>query len=124
MFKETISEVNFDIDYVNGFDHREIYDIHKKYETNEYFNDYGRGVKKYINIAYSVPKYGVMILAKEIISDNELELLKKYCQCGYHKKYWFQKYFECAYCHGCLHSFNPSQNVIKETRKYIGILNI
>lgn len=82
------------------------------------------GVVSEETIKIEVPYYDSsndkkFVIAKEILSDEELEELKKYCNCLYHQSNFYDKRNICGCCVGCLYagSHYSLQNVIDEARQ-------
>ena len=58
------------------------------------------------------------VVGLEMISDCDLDKIKKYCRCDVHRSFFsFLHFYSVSY--GCLYSAFPSQNIIYETRKYL-----
>lgn len=95
-----------------------------KENYNDGYFDFGKGLRDYefstfiiydINNDNMRKKY---IVAEEKINDDEIELLRGYCQCEYHKTSWWNIPYPCPCCYGCIESDFPAQSVIKKTRQY------
>jgi hypothetical protein len=139
-FEESWTSANFNtfdpIKYFteNGYDYFRAVtkNEYEKYDDaemlNENFDKNGKVyyVKKYTisnssnnvnNVHRDCKKY--FIVAVEDVPEEELKLLKKYCQCRYHLTTKLWPFFPCSCCVGCCDTPFPEQYVIKETRKYI-----
>ena len=105
----------------------EEYDKNKQYSREEFEQDYGYGKHKYNFGLYTITickdgqkhdqkKY---VVAREILSKEDQELLKQYCECSYCQSpfYYFWKYFQCPHCLGCLHCTTHSQYMITKARQ-------
>lgn len=96
------------------------YDPNKVYETEPYTANFGKhGDLTYRNMIYTINGQYKFIVAEEELSREDTEKLKPYCQCEYHKRYWFNpmRIFICQCCVGCLHSGMPQQYVINRARE-------
>ncbi len=112
-----------DINCLSQYHYFEKYDKYKDYALVEYKMDYGHGTLTYKNYFYSA-NGDEYVYALEILSEEEQKKLSKYCQCSFHKKYWFNpsKLITNPIYMGCLHTpsnFRTSQKVIDDTRNYI-----
>jgi hypothetical protein len=58
------------------------------------------------------------LVAKEIVSENELNMLIPYCRCIYHTSTPIFSCGPCKCCVGCVESMFYSQYVVKESRKH------
>jgi len=113
--------------YFKYYDHYEDYDPHKEYTTNVFTHDYGKGNRTYQYNLYTITDLNnkelvkEFVVTEEIISDEELNQLKPFCQCEYHTKSYFNpmKYFTCRCCHGCLDSPFYRPYVVQKTRAFL-----
>jgi len=105
--------------FFQDYDYFEIFSPDRTYETNEYIHDYGKGTRRYINELKTFGREGIesvsYVVAREVISDDELNELIPYCQCIYHQNPTISV---CACCVGCLEAYdlNPSPQVINLSR--------
>jgi hypothetical protein len=111
------------------YDYYEEYDNTKKYDLEPYVSEFIKGkLRKYENhflrIKYLPTKKSYKyVVAYEILDNNELEILKKYCQCEKHRMSYFnpKRYLIGAIDVGCLQYDIGKYNmdVIYCTRKYL-----
>src|SRR5205085_7503131 len=136
-----MSNINNETNYIKNIDDFSIkhilriydyYEIYQdKYSTfdknNEYYYKYekvyGFGMKKYQNKIVTIKNINnkdesnKYLVACELLTNND-ELIQ-YCQCEYHKLYWFNFAKATKYNSGCLESDNKRQDIIYETRLYL-----
>ncbi len=129
--------------YFNQFDYVEQYDEKKKYELGTFSARYRGGIlKRYRNVLYvihggydyvSTPeephvKTGKsrgelkFVVAREVLSVEEIERMKPYCQCNYHKqRRWFDFgwLFTSPIYSGCLQTEFYTQETINRTRSLV-----
>jgi len=107
------------------YDNFEEYDPEKKYETDEYeFEYYPNQRRRYINELLIYEYHNIKfqyVVAREVLSKEEKEILKRYCQCEKHRMSIFnvKRYFMGEWIIGCLNCDRPSQFVIWKTRQYV-----
>ena len=122
----TADDNNFDVKkYFSGYPRCEEYNDQKNYECSKFFITYDEktGEKEYKNTLYKVTindnisRY--YVVTTEILSNEDKEILKKYCVCEYCNKHWLNpiKYITCKCCAGCMDSYDPSQYTIKKARE-------
>lgn len=120
--------------YVPGeldhFPYFERFNPNKNYQTDSYF----QFIKTQTHfdhiqdIDISLYKYDdrdVVVIGK-ILTYDEKQKLKDWCQCDYHLQTWWDKMWTligwsqntCPCSAGCLDSISPSQSIIEKTRKY------
>jgi hypothetical protein len=114
-------------DYFSNYHHWEIFDETKVYSSKPFDHDYGYGEHKYVYRLYIIRlhKYDEKIekkyiVVEEILNDEELKKLERYCQCEICTASIFNitKYFNCRCCVGCLKAGNGflRQKIIDATR--------
>jgi hypothetical protein len=109
-------------EYFSSYHFYEKYDQNKDYDKIVFQHDYGFGIRKYIYELYDGGMiFGQYVIAQEILNEYEKDCLVKYCQCEYHRMYWFNinKYYIYPSCIGCVGELNPSQENIDKTKKYM-----
>jgi hypothetical protein len=117
--------------YFKIYDHYEKYDAHKNYCDVMFAYDYGYGLRNYeYHLCTIEDKFSDNVVqyvgSNEVFNSEQLNKLKPYCQCDYHKMYWFNpiKYVTPPDCVGCLDTKFYGQYVIKRTRDYVNANNI
>lgn len=108
-------------DYFSEYHYFEPFDENKTYEKKQFFTKYGDNYESnYIYILYNFNETLKYVAAKEILSEEQIKDLAKFCQCLYHKMSWYnpKRLFVCQCCVGCLNSPFPQQSIINEARKY------
>ena len=114
-------------DFLSAYDYYEEFDPNKNYDTNEFLYNYNYGTRKYQFVIYnfrdkvSQEIFSRYVASREILSEDELSILKRHCQCSYHNMYWWNplRLIICRCCVGCLDTEFYQMWVLKETRKYI-----
>jgi predicted porin len=113
-----------EIDYeLANYDFTEIYDPTKNYNYDQYQKTVDNQTRTYFNIllTFDLHNNTLQYVAGELVlSDEELKKMIPYCRCTYHSTSIFNimRYLTCRCCIGCL-EYNPSQQVIRKTKKYI-----
>lgn len=107
---------------LEDYDHAEFYDDTKTY-TKEPF------VESFIPEKPRTYKYKAIfrgnlryVVAVQVWTDEELQLIAQYCQCGVCNLPWYNlNSWSCRHCVGCLHSGSSGaqEHVIKRTLEYI-----
>lgn len=95
----------------------EQYDPLREYESGEFDHDYGRGTLRYslqcacINNVY-------YIVAKEVISREEIESLAEFCPCPICESapYRLDMWLACSHCFGCFKSGAPAADCVEYVR--------
>lgn len=114
--------------YFSDYHHFEEYNPNVEYDYLPFEIDYGKGKHTYKNEMYILADKNninkeydkkTFVIVKEILSNEELEELKKYCNCFYHKSDATERKNICACCYGCILAGNnyAHQDVIDEARK-------
>lgn len=113
-----------------SYDYYEVYDEKKKYPKEKFTANYGKGEKTYLFTKWTTGNQDTSIsksyvLANEMITEEELVQLQKYCQCTRcTASYWnIFRFCICPCCIGCFYSQDvndiPRQYLLKETRQFI-----
>ena len=108
-------------EYFSEYHFFEQLDINKEYTKGPFTAKYGNNEEStYEYGLYTLNGNLKYVVAKEVLSQEQLKELAKYCRCSYHTASRFNpfRYFICQCCVGCLHSSFPQQWVINESRKY------
>ena len=115
--------------FFSNYDFYEKYDVSHSFEKEISQHDYGHGMRNYKHVIMSITllkdkeKVGELnyVVAEEVISKEELEVLAKYCQCCICTAPWYKPGFmiQCSCCIECLKLSHIDDHLIKKTRKYI-----
>jgi len=119
--------------HFSEYHHFEEYDKTKEYQRGQFVATYRDNTPRtYKHILYNInftkdgQKYKKdYVVAEEVLSDDELKKLQKYCRCERCKLPWYsfiRKSFACPCCIGCLKSTRVAQYVINDTRAYMATL--
>lgn len=113
---------NFDeMNYFKDFHHYEVYDENKIYNENIFEHNYGKGIYNYQFCKFTIYCNGDVkkyVAAELQLTEEELILYSKYCQCPKCTAPWYSSWTYCGCCYGCLNSAFPQQWVIGETIKH------
>lgn len=125
-------------EYFSSYHHYEVYNPEKEYTKGKFEGDFGKGVHTYEYCVYTLGNKSDIktsidtangenpeekkrfIVAKEVVSQEELEGLMKYCNCAYHKAGFLSKISSCPCCVGCLESgpeFAQQHNIDEARRR-------
>jgi hypothetical protein len=112
--------------YFENYHHYEVYNPAKSYTTDTFEHDYGSGIHHYNYHLYiikltqndSIVKENKYVIAEEVLSLQERQLLVPYCKCYVCTAEWYDifKYFTCRYDIGCLHTPGYSQRNVNNAR--------
>jgi hypothetical protein len=115
--------------YFEDYHHYEVCSPTKTYTPDTFVYDYGHGQHTYVYKLYTIylkqnnetVKENIYIVVEEVLSKQELNILKPYCQCYVCTSNWYNisKYFTCRCCIGCLHSPLHTQGNINNARQYM-----
>lgn len=108
------------------FDHYEVYDSNKIYTNEPFQYKYDDKERTYEYIKYIIDVNDTKlyyIVASEILTEEELVLLRPYCQCSVCLTPWYNLFHyifgHCRCCIGCLKSSFPQQHQIKKARQMV-----
>ncbi len=128
------------LEYYDGdFDPNKYFEEHHHFEeyvaTNEYQKDNfvatyrDNTPRTYLNTLYkivfkkdSLPCNKKYVVAIEVVSPDDLNKMKKFCQCSRCKLPWYSiitRFSMCSCCYGCLKSSMYQQFVVNDTRAYM-----
>lgn len=99
----------------------ELFDENKEYNTNEFEENYGKGINNYQFCKHIIRMDDVKkiyIVAEQQLTQDQVELYAPYCQCSKCTAPWYSSWTYCACCYGCLKSPFPRQYVINKTINY------
>jgi hypothetical protein len=120
-----ISSKIHDVNQLKEYIRYELIDSKLKFSNERFQADYGYGLVWYswLRIWYCPngwenPKerqlYRVLV---ERPDAEELKRLAKYCECKWHQANWFNKFFICKCCVGCLDEDDWARDLILKARK-------
>lgn len=103
----------------------ELYDKHKKYNNKPFMTDFGYGLHQYEYVIVIVNnihdnKFIEFIVAAELLTNEEKEKLKQYCECTKHTKNGYLNIYEKTLDTmfiPCIENYRVEQNVINRIRK-------